>query len=219
MYVSQFAALYPEMVDALILLDAFGLLPTDSVWTIPITQITEELWFECFDFLYVDVELIALLKILNTKEIPMPRLYCVNDYLYWWAGGTLQVSHSNTVAFKFCSSDNLQTWWKCVMSHKSMSVFSTLFFSPPHCRFSCRQKYPKWWDRDWMSYFSLKRRQRRKEFTPMRRHLRGIDTHPVLPFINKVRFLWFILHIQHFSFLSGCWLRTPVCLNSLRTSF
>lgn len=159
------------MVDALILLDAFGLLPTDSVWTILITQITEELWFECFDFPYVNVELITLLKILNTKQIPMLRLYWVNGYLYWWAGGTLQVRHSDTVAFKFCSSDN------------------HLIFFPPHCHFSCRQKYPRWWDREWMSYLSLKRRQRRKEFTPMRRHLRGIDTHPVLSFINKVRFL------------------------------
>lgn len=39
----QFTALYPEMVDALVLLDAFGLVPTDSVRTILTPQITVEL--------------------------------------------------------------------------------------------------------------------------------------------------------------------------------
>lgn len=118
------------MVDALILLDAFGLLPTDSVWTIPITKITEELWFECFDFPYVNVELIALLKFLNTKQIPVLCLYWVNGYLYWWAGGTLQVSHSDTVAFKFCSSDNLQTCGENVWCHIKVCLCFLLYFFP-----------------------------------------------------------------------------------------
>lgn len=30
----QFTALYPDMVDALVLLDAFGVLPTDTVRSI-----------------------------------------------------------------------------------------------------------------------------------------------------------------------------------------